>query len=263
MRTWKAWSGTKEELQRIAQLMSDLFGVRREELVAVYKELLELDLSMVDKDDDAWKLEREKEFSERDLRQFESSFGFTVTLTQGDDSVTGTFDDIKDEIDRRVVSAIVFSVTYPYSIGGETFKLSMKWAGYSSPVELEVSSTDIGWANQAFARLSSEIDKGRPPFGWIASGLGGPLMIGLSAYALVSIALVSIFHRVSPGEWNEVGFLIAILICLPLLLATHEKLFPAVEIVEPGAGATLPRRMAYVGGIAIAIVIGVVINILV
>jgi hypothetical protein len=260
-RAWRAWSGTIEELGRIAQLISELFDARKIELVAVHRRSLGLNYD--DKSNES--KSSEERYAESELRQYEESFSFAVTVVQGGDSVTGSFEDIKDEIDRRSVSEILFSCQYPYSTRGETLILRMKWKVASPPVTLEISSADVGWANQAFARLSSEVDKGRPAFSWMASGIMGHVIVSLLMNILMVLTFASIFFRISPGIWGPItaagiGFAAALLFAF---LDSHRQVFPAVEIVEAGVSSTLPRRMAYLGGIAVAITTGAVINILV
>lgn len=144
----------------------------------------------------------------------------------------------------------------------EQLEIVFDWAWYKKPVDLVVSSRNAAWANQAFVRLGREIDAGRPKVGVIHHPVFTWVFVGVCSLALALSAHL-VLGGLTAGTWDTV---VPVLIGAPVailgnLALTFRKVFPALELYEPGNSSTLARRLAFIGStVVIAFFVGVVVN---
>lgn len=251
-REWNSWCGSIEDIRRLGKLADDLMSEHKRDLIAKRKE----ELGIVDSDASGQSVDK---YNKVQLEEYEKRIQFSMIISHKGNSVEGDIDDVLPELDRRRVTEIEFC-------GGTSrlvndLKISFRWNWFQKPVALSISSSNTGWANQAFARLSDEIDAGRPKVRLIHHWLGGWLF-GILSVLSMGYSTYLILDKMT-GSWRGgVVLLVAALtaggVAAGLL---SKKLFPALEIVADGTMGSSARRLVTIAlSVLVAFIVGIVVN---
>ena len=265
-RQWKAWSGTRQDIERIGRAARTLFDKRADSYINAVR--ADLDEDLVGK------------VLENEMDRVQSRMEFVATVTHGSDSSIGPLDDVLRELDRRSVSrmSIVGDVD---GYGREQIKVEMIWSGddsYARPgVTLEVNSYELGWANEAVATMSSEIDKGRPKWDVVHHIAARIALQTVLSSMILTIELWVILSLLGYGRDDKLYFsspgnplLWMLLVCgttavLITVLFMRDKsyhwIFPPVEIRGDGQDSTTIRRVALFVSPLVAFVLGLLVNV--
>lgn len=184
---------------------------------------------------------------------------FETTVTHGDDSVAGSLDAALSELDSRTATSIIFRIKP--RLGDERLRLELNLMRSFFAIRLVISSPDPGWANQALGSVSEEIGKGRPWWAWVHSIWGRILLSEFSA--VISAGGFSLLFAPFVGSlWLTV---IASALALAAILTINSNrvytwLFPPVDLVVSGGRSTGSRRFLFLGSLALAVAVGVLVN---
>jgi hypothetical protein len=256
-RTWIAWSGSIEELSRISRLFDQLADERKESLIATRKAIIE---SLEDKESS------ERIAIERmELEDINSRFKARCTLVyDGQDSATGPYEEIQKEIDPRNVCSITLGINGLLRFSDEEFSLKFDWKNMNQAVKLEVSSRDTGWANQAYARMSAEIDKGVPPFSCVRKKQVRAAIVGIfsGTLALSLMLILGFFIKNSAAVYYTSATSAVIIGGIAGHPSFYDHVFPACEIIPSGLDAALKKRAIATGALLVTLIAGAVINII-
>lgn len=264
-RAWPAWAGTREDLGRIGAVTQGLFEFRKKSLCEAYQAGLENEI------DDQINEDRQREGIRKQAEQFANSMRLEATVAHGTDSSTGQPDDVIKELDRRTVTSYTLESLFPYPTRDESLTVKFMWAhgDNSTGAEVKIGSKDIGWANQALAMLSEEIDKGGPKWFSVhkpAMRFAVHLLVTLSvagsitfafapllqgALAVIALAIVSVLFV----AWLLVG----VAVLAPFV---YNTIFPPVELLGEDFHSTTGRRVAFFSSLVLTVALGVFVNII-
>ena len=227
-RSWHAWTGTLDEVRGIGRVVEQLYDSTKD-------------------DDGSGRVD--------DAAFYVDKLICETTVWHGGDSVTGVLDSALAELDRRTVTAVMFRVKPAY--GDDRLCVELRW-GQTPAIRLSISTPDPGWANQALAALSAEIDKGAPRWAWVQSSWGRTFV-----WVLASVAVLFPIEFISPVVtpfW--IPPLAALTMTLPLRFSDrmYAWLFPPIEIVGEGLRSTGSRRFVFAGSLLLTFAIGIMIN---
>jgi hypothetical protein len=256
-RKWNVWTGTTEELNRIAAEFESQARARRDAALAAFN-------ADQDQEDVAIRLER-----------WASKYTPTAEVDYGSEVVKGSYDEVMESFDRRTYSEIRLAVDADNPLGRDALKLDLgRYRGrdpqgpaygarFPSGVSLEIKSSDPNWALQAFAQLSNEIDKGQPWWRWIHTGAGVMFFYVALALAL-AVSLYPLFAQIwteySPRQLTGLAVATGVLVFgICVVFEFLPKLLPPVEILAEGSTATGTRVIIFIVGV---IVIPVAITVL-
>lgn len=267
MRHWTAWSGTIEDIRRIANILSNLEDTRRTRIEAE-----------VDEPKDAITVRREAR------ARFEP-FTCMIEIEDGDNRISGPVDMILSEIDNRTTRNISFGlpgvehygrIDSPFYDDNITIEFISDHPYNNLGTDLKVTTSDQGWGRQAFAQLSEEIEKGVPRWAWIHKRLGIASIFILTYIALLTFLFLvlppfpeHLSDKSNPNHLATVVSWAVLATVLPILgaVATASRklrtwAFPTFEILGVHGASTGSRRIAYIVGILISIPIGIFVNLI-
>lgn len=237
-----AWCGSLDDIERLAKVLEELHASRIDKLIERYRE-----------DNDS--------YTSKALLGKAESASVCLSFVEGVDAISGSPGDVLPEIDRRSVGSISLKAEFPER--SERLSVEMIRSGYRSGVQIEVSSSDQGWARQAFSRLDEEIGKGVPRWSWVHS-FNGPIIIGTLIFlAVFSIYALVLNGHISVEAWTAIASFGALGAAMGLAGEPVRKwIFPPLEIVSEGNSSTGSRRLAYMISFPVAIVLGVIVNVI-
>jgi hypothetical protein len=244
---WRAWSGDPAELRRVGAIFSDLVDQRRAPLWATYEP-----------SPDALPVTLERHASE-----FQAQWRAVAKLRDGDDEIEGPIEAVLAELDPRSFCRIEFvAMSAGTAVPADGLVLVFNARNQSFPVSLSAHSSDAGWARQALALLSEEIDKGVPRWAPLRS-FRGTMMVGLIVWA----AVYALMLLVLPSAWSTVDrtTLAGIVSVVAGVGVQHARIsnwfFPPLEVTTAG-GNSGTRRIAGLGGLLLTVPLGVLVNLL-
>jgi hypothetical protein len=123
-----------------------------------------------------------------------------MTFWDGGDFASGPPGQIVIEIDRRTVSRVLIAAKV-----SSDFDENLQIDFSSSGMELEVDSSDPGWANQAFVAASEEIEKGVPAWSWVRRPTGRNAFVGFVIACVAVIVSLIMAHQVSSKSTENVA----------------------------------------------------------
>ncbi|MFI9814003.1 hypothetical protein [Saccharothrix variisporea] len=254
-RRWHSWSGSGRDLKRLGRLVESLIADRRKAFASEFDELYDSTYGI--RADSKASLD----YKEERRRQYDSEFGVTIRIDHGGASISGPVDEVLEEMDRRRVTNIRLSGDFPSLSRGEALEIEFNWNWALDPVTLRVSSGDQGWANQAFARLSEEIDVGKPKTNFFLRPAGS-VFLAVVSWLLLGASLFLIFENFSEKVRSAVavmgGLGLGLLTALGLF---SRKLLPPLEVVEEGGSGAAGRRLTiFLTSVLLAAIVGVVVN---
>lgn len=260
-RRWPAWAGTKDELKRIGHAVEEEVERHRSSKFAEHD--AETSKILSDPKLDGLHKEVEEKVRRRDRDALAERLSTEAKLVEGDNSTKGDVEEVLQELDRRNIMSIRFSMK-DYD---ERIDVELKKEGYESGAKLRVASKDRGWANQVFIRLSEEIEKGVPGWSWLRRQAGRgviALLSTLTPLIAINVALIpnlsksgkEVLYALDPTPFI-IGFIL-----LTLSDRFHSWLFPRLEITSEGSPNTGSRRLAWAGGLVLTVVLGVIVNLI-
>lgn len=269
-RRWPAWSGSISELRRISVIFEGLCEARRAAFLAAFdNETLEI----LENIDDAIERDVKQHTRARQREEITRSLLVIATIVDGDDKVAGPVAEILEEIDRRTVQTVAFSLkSASHELRREDVSITFTRSetSWRSGVSLEVQSTDQGWGRQVFAGLSEEIEKGVPAWSWVQTTGGSIVIFTLMCASLIAGSSLCLIPIIWPPK--EVSQVLAISIGISLMsvypsmfLSGHKVrtwLCPQFELLGETGGASQVRRLTFLTTIAIPIPIGILINLI-
>lgn len=259
-RTWPAWTGMREDLQRIGALANRLLDARRETLAERYGSYIER----------ARQGMTTPEEIQADVAKYRQGLRLNATLRHGNDVATGDVEDVLKEIDRRTITQLSLTAAYPYSYDErDKLEIVITWKQrHAGPrVLLTIESADIGWANQAMSMLGGEINKGYPHW-----SVHSPLArLGIGALATLSFWTTIFLVTMSVVDSSNVRAAL-----MPALLgisgwitisatgsdAIYNRVFPPIELKGEDYQSTTGRRVLFFGSFFVSILTGVFVNII-
>jgi hypothetical protein len=285
-RRWPVWMGSMEDLQRVARAVDEQAQIRSRIALADFDketarqlaispaqaiEGLKTPPELIDPEIKSYfekveiQMTRDRRCNERST--LERNFRMGTTIVDGDDTTTGDSGTVLAELDRRTVKSVQFSMNTEedkiiVSFGryiGYSFKYRSDYG-----VKLEVASSDRGWANQAYARLSDEVGKGEPGYSWLRKRTGR--LAAIIASAVTTMAIVLMILPSVPTKYNSiVGFFA---FCLFFLLSRSvaipdwllEWLAPRFEVTGEDRQSTARRRLGALIGVLVAFATGLAVN---
>lgn len=228
-RTWQAWSGELNDLQRLATLTGSLADARKAEVIA-------------------GNADNEQYWERREPL-------LKVKLIDGTDSVTGPAQEVFSELDRRTVKNVdIFGdFLYPEELKVELSNdIEESWRRWG--VRLRIQSTNPGWAKRGIAELSEEIEKSVPRWAWFWT-VPGILISYLAAVvlAVILILLIALRHTKDSGGQAAIlgsnGITIVTVFAWTLGPRFWRWTFPRFEVHGEGGQSTGGRRLAAFGSI--------------
>jgi hypothetical protein len=265
-RTWQVWVGSTADLERIGRLVGKLLDRRRDSLVAEFQQ-------EHPPPRDPTALEPGKyvpygsyaAFARDRIRNIDAACALVTSLTDRNGDVTsGNFDAVLAEFDSRNYSEIALKGNFAsnYRSSKDLLELHFRRDAATPGVCLHVGSTDQGWAKQALAEITEEIDKGRKWWGVLRTFGGAIFTMAVAAglVALLSSLLLTVTAWSTPTElWVGVtATLFAGAITVTAL--RRQWLFPPIEVIGEGVTPRGLRVLVWTGGLLITSVIGVAIN---
>ena len=249
--SWPAWSSELDDLRKLGARVEKLANDRIEDFVAEYER------NATDKRSDSDK-ERTKRYIRNGLR-------VSAEFLDGDDEVQGPIPDVLNELDRRTTRQLSFKVDASHvpTMNGERIVLSFSRKKEGNSVELEVQSSDPGWARQALTILSEEVEKGVPKWAR-ARTRAGQFLVALA----VAVPTVIIAALLFPSHWPAwqrvlVGLIPATVVaCITVMPEIISWLFPSFEITSDSGGSTGGRRIAAALALVASVPLGIVVNLI-
>jgi hypothetical protein len=257
-RPWSAWAGSTAELERIGNAMAKLVAARREARIAEMK----ADEPKAPGPDE-YATSRRRDW-EGDLRRLEEITVRASLVDRNEDEVTGDISAVLAEFDRRTYRKVVFKASYPYTWDSdEVFVVVMKRDNPNAGVTLKVTSNDQGWAKQAMAEVSEEIDRGAQ---WWSFALRpwGAAAVNLAVY--ISVYLTALLIIEIPSKWPSwiegsgcvvIAFVAGLTFSLTRLWSWT---FPSIEIIPEGEKPKGARAFITFGSLIATAILGVAIN---
>ncbi|MFG1818531.1 hypothetical protein ACGFIF_32530 [Kribbella sp. NPDC049174] len=271
-REWQAWTGTTADLERIAKVMSQLMDQRRESLVAKYEAEHPKPTAPVDEEKAAEDVTATVYFELMDyksaMQQRDAELerlndvGVRFSLVDNhSDEVIGDPAAVLMEFDKRTYRALTFEGRFPPRHYGESLSIKMNRSTPAPGVKFEVESVDPGWAKQAMAEISEEIDHGAPWWGFFRSMLG-TVIFNLIVYLMV---VVTFSLLVDLADWKNKYWIAAaaagvFVIAMQVVESSFRLIFPPVEIVAEGEKPRGARVIPYLVALALAAVVSVAVN---
>jgi hypothetical protein len=253
------WTGSQEDLRRVATLFTSLGEERR---VALVEELRAKSAKEREEgSQDEWSLKYADQQLLRETERIDDYYQLTVTGEDGDDTTKGDFETVLNEIDRRSVSSIKFEI----GRYDDKIVLTFKRSGYEAGAKLAVSSPDLGWGKRSYVELTDEVAKGVPRYSWIhttpgrgITGLASSLLIVLTVVLLVLPAVTS---KDRPGVWIIGAFsTLWVFMGLTITGRIFEWLAPHFELIGADVQPTGSRRIWAIIGLIGAVIIGIIVN---
>ncbi|GAA3577030.1 hypothetical protein [Kribbella ginsengisoli] len=271
-REWQAWAGSTADLERIAQLMQKLMDQRRDALIAVYERDHPLPTPVgkpdaTEEDGRAFyeylSYQQEVARIERAINEIRVATGLKVALTDRHaDEVIGEAD-VLAEFDRRTYQVVKFDGKFPHSAFSERLEVKMERQTPLAGLSLQVTSVEPGWAKQALAELSEEIDHGSPWWGFFRTQRGSALF-GMLLFILVTIVggllLTLVDWKASVESWLAPGVAAAFVLGISVSESHRPWLFPSIEIVNEGEKPKGSRVIPFLATLVLTSVIGIAIN---
>lgn len=250
---WNAWSGDLEDLRRISRIYKGLADQRGGTIADTYVPLYPLSSVNL-------------EARRTEIREAWQAYAIVIDR---DDEIRGPVADVLGALDRRSVTSIEFTQKGEHTQHDEQFSLKFsRNPDYNEDiVTLRITSGDQGWARQALAQLTEEVEKGVPRWAWWRS-ISGSLLSW--CIVLLSTALLIIAGSRSVGVVTTVGWLPTVIGSglTGLLVAFWSQtprirnwMLPPLEITSE-VGSTGARRLAGLALIILGLPIGILVNIL-
>ncbi|WBQ05781.1 hypothetical protein [Kribbella sp. CA-293567] len=268
-RIWHAWAGSADQLERIGAVVADLVERRKESLVTKY---LEDHPAPPDRETEQaqehsyFPYTTHKAVTDAAIRDIEAACQFRASLTdRTSDEATGDLESIFAEFDRRTYRKIIFYCSF----GGheyvekEKLLLTMERDTEEPGVRLVVESADPGWAKQASAEISEEVDKGSQRWGIIHSPFG---MVGVTFVLWMLLAtLIYLLTTLANFDWfirSILVTIISLIVALGLMLIelTYWWMFPSMQILADGERSSGVRGLGYIALLLLTTVIAVAVN---
>ncbi|WP_182881678.1 hypothetical protein [Microbispora sp. H10949] len=266
-REWLAWSGEMGDLQRIGRIIEDLYE-KRQNAIASEVRRQEYDER---REEGGSNQNTIGEFTVHAVHSTVNyiappavddifEYPFLGLIIASKRKIWGDMDDILTEVDRRSVKKLIFvGAMHPGDRVVVTFSREDAFA-----VKLEVASTDVGWAHQAFARLMDEIEKGVPRWEFILHRGFGYIWPRALATLLLAAAVTAAFYDKLKATTNGLSFIFFASFLVFIFTSSSDWftrwLFPKFEILGEGAPSTATRRLGLIFGIAVSIPIGIMVN---
>ncbi|MEV0424800.1 hypothetical protein [Streptosporangium canum] len=268
-RSWDAWSGEIADLRRIGRTVEELHDARvsvtktqaeeaRREYEASQGEISGVTISGVVYGGVTQIIDYS--YSGNRVLEDISSYPFVgLVLLDDEDKVVGSIDDIFPEIDRRSMERLTFiSAINPRE------HLIVTFARDSAAATVDIESEDTGWARQALARITDEVEKGVPRWAFVRGSGSTPFWINVGVATVVGLAtgLAQIAQSVSANFAIGLMVFVGIFIFLFSSMGLRDFVFPRFEVLGDGAQSTGSRRLVTLTLIAISIPIGVFVNLI-
>lgn len=233
-RDYRTWSGTSDELRRLAVIVGELLkDVDAGDFLVTFR--------YVDGPESAegpW----ESVLREMDLRRV-SEINLTGKLS----------DPSKDE---------------------DKIGIEFRFDQERPAVRLEVNSSNPGWGRQAFVRLDDEISRGVRKWDFVHSKVGVGVFGWVSLIASIISVRALYFVTPGPTQFSTkagdptnakgVFHVVTVVALIVLFSWGHHKLrrwvFPPLEITRSEAAGVGARRIAYFGALLLQIALGVFVN---
>ena len=238
-RTWQTWTGSADQLKRIGKAMEKSVYVRRDALIADYNRAHPPPEPVDDKESIGHLkyLDRVREI-QRGREQIQAECGLRVSLTEHNrGEVSGPVEAVLAEFDRRTYRELTFEGVFPYrSVGRDELVLQLHRSTPHRAVALTVASSDRGWAKQALAEISEEVDSDkkwwgrfRTPFIFAAFG-AICVMLHITLYLLFALLPWSELARAAVAS----ACVAALAIGLGLSERMSQWIFPPLQGVTDG-----------------------------
>jgi hypothetical protein len=237
-RKWSVWVGNGKDLTVLGQEVEKLFLERRTELIG------ESDTSSRGESSTG----RGQYIRSLDEMRFE------VTVKHGGDSIVGALEDVLEQFDKRMATAVHFEGIFGFRLHeSEVIKVELDWHEKFTPaVTLEVVSGNHDWANKATANISELLDRRYQRWGvihrepWrIIAGVAFNLVI-----YFLTVNLLDLFWQPSWSPWVRGGLGAVAGFSVSFVMFMHGKafywLFPKVEVAEGDQSSSGMRRIFFV-----------------
>ena len=237
-RTWTTWVGDVDDLARLGRDCQKLYE-KRKQLHEAQQQRPKVREQPKQPDGGSFV------YGEFHIWSDDSRPGFEMTVLDGPDRISGSIGAVMTELDRRTVNQVSFTGNISEN-DMLSASLRRKPSGNTSVVELKVESEDAGWAREALAHLSEQVDRAQPKWAWMHSR-NGVRLFGLLNLLVLSIP-VSVIHATLGWSvefapvltfWAVFAVLLVLTASRPLL----RLLLPPFEVVRPGMS---PRGSKFV-----------------
>ncbi|MEV4411397.1 hypothetical protein [Catellatospora sp. NPDC049609] len=252
VREWHAWAGDLDDLSRLGS-----------EVEALYKKLC--DIAAADLEETLAALPEPRNGDEGAFRRriLREQMRFRMTAADGHDRVSGEINEVRREMDRRTTTEVLFEAELNYGKDSLSVTLRRNRNPYASQaVRLHVRSHNSGWAREAFAHLSDQVQRGIPWWHKVHSTTGAAIFAGLN-YAVIFCTLALLFWPMIKRENYSILISLATLLIFAIAgIAGRLRLwvFPTFEITG-SEGIPKGNRVApYLLTLAASIVIGIIVN---
>jgi hypothetical protein len=268
-RSWHAWVGTVEVLEKLGIEAQKMAQKRADEILRE----IELEESDASATEDSGGIFAELEYNSRQLE-------FLVKFTEGDDEVSGALGQVMPEVDRRSLKTISFRASNSgYGPYGDLLELKFSrnpgiyGPGSFAPsaVVLTVRSSDAGWAREAFAHLSEKVELGVPWWGRLHSIAGSTVMAAIAFATTILVGYTIAVYGVGIPEHGStlagtIAWVIILVVAIALALtfiapSARNKLFPPFELTGESQ-STGTRFMIFLGVTLVSVVFSIFTNVL-
>jgi hypothetical protein len=197
-----------------------------------------------------------------------------ATVAYPEEVVRGDYATLAKELDRRRYERLRIELDDGTSFG-DRFYLEWKAKAERSydrdeiGVKLYIRSKDRGWAMQAVAQITDEIDRGRPKWEWIYGWKGNALLV-LSLVVTACVIIYSLGVRFGGvtitnaiqthqyglmasffGFFVFAGFMLYFFITIGPGLSVIHRIMPPVEILAIGQSPSAMKAIGYVFGVIV------------
>ncbi|WAE73650.1 hypothetical protein OUQ99_00485 [Streptomonospora nanhaiensis] len=255
--TWPSWNGEMGDMKKLTALVSGAYKEQDSEIRRRQEEAQKAreDSGIIIGNIHSSTLHF---YSHEGSGGIAPSYPFLGIVLTDDEIVTGSIDDVFPEIDRRSFEKIeIIGAQSPNNYVSISFNRKMDPA-----VRLTVDSHDTSWARQTFVRISDEIYKGVPRWGFMRNTTPLPLLIKSFFGILPTIGtLLALPSNIISDAFFPTAFIGLI---LTIYFIFSEKLtnffFPLIEITGEGSQSTGARRISVLLITLSSIPIGVMVN---
>lgn len=187
-----------------------------------------------------------------------------TTLTIGNQTVTSSFEGLRDEIDPRTWTEIVFKAGFDWEAEHMRLRLRRKPFDFGAwVVDLAVKSADPGATAGAMSQLSGEIELSKPGWAWAHTLRGSFLIMWLTFIFTVSLPINLLWV---PGtavwSWSWIAAMSTLLILSAVLglgnLKIIPRLLPPAEIRHDAVPSSSGTK--FLGGLIAVVLIPTIIS---
>lgn len=261
-RQWNAWTGTREELEKIAAIAEQCYKRREQQLAGESKEQ--------DADEGFPSLRT-------DLIRL---LKFEAIASSGDQSISGSTDEVLKALELRTIETLELKASFSLISRDDSISVTFDWRGPDPAIDVSITSTDPGWLAESIGLLSAEIDKGKPWWSraWHPNlrGVGVSVAVAMVTWA-VAVAAWNIWDLPSLG-WDKDaprppratgaiatlivslvgGILSAVGLAAP---STFKRLLPRIDVHQEGSRPAGTAFILALGGVALSLLVGIYIEI--